>query len=279
MTSEEYIEVTQQFYDGAIHEMYKECWGGENHHLGIFDETDDFFEAAIKANENLVGRLSITPQTVILDVGSGFCGLPRYIAKNTDCNKVFGLNLSEKENAYARMKNAQEGLDGRITVVDGDYNNMPFADDEFDILVSQDAMLHSPDKGKLVRECARVLKPGGTFVFSDILEMETLSREEAERVYARVRTSNIATHDLYKEKLREAGFEILEIQDLGSGNLARSYQEVHDIVERKRDTLINEKGAPAGIIDAALEGLRFWVEKGYEEKIGWALFVARLRKE
>jgi len=279
MTSEEYVEVTHKFYNSAIHEMYKECWGGENHHLGIFDDTDNFFEAAVKANENLVGRLSITPETLILDVGSGFCGLPRYLAKNTDCQKVFGLNLSEKENEYARIKNAEENLDEKINVIDGDYNNMPFSDDEFDILVSQDAMLHSPDKGRLVGECARVLKPGGTFVFSDILEMDTLSREEAERVYARVKTPNIATYNLYKEKLREAGFEILEIQDLGSSNLARSYQEVHDIVEKKRDGLINQKGAPAEIIDGALEGLRFWVEKGYEKKIGWALFVARLRKD
>ncbi|MCP1662272.1 MAG: methyltransferase domain-containing protein [Methanocalculus sp. MSAO_Arc1] len=277
MTSEDYIEVTQDYYNGAIHEMYRECWGGENHHLGIFDETDDFYEAAIRANENLVSRLSITPDTVILDVGSGFCGLPRYIAKNTGCRMVYGLNLSQKENEYARAKNADEGLAERIRVVDGDYNNMPFDENTFDILVSQDAMLHSPDKGRLVAECARVLKPGGCFVFSDILEMDTLSREEAERVYARVKTPNIATRDLYREKLEDAGFEILEIQDLGSANLARSYQEVHDIVEKKRNYLVNEKGAPAEIIDGALEGLRFWVAKGYEDKIGWGLFVARLR--
>lgn len=276
MSSEDYIEVTQEYYNSAIHEMYKECWGGENHHLGIFDDTNDFYEAAIAANENLVSRLSITPESVILDVGSGFCGLPRYIARNTSCRMVTGLNLSEKENAYAREKNREEGLDNRINVVDGDYNDMPFEDDEFDILVSQDAMLHSPDKGRLIHECARVIKPGGQFVFSDILEMPSLSREEAERVYARVKTPHLATYELYKEKLTEAGFEIVGIVDLGSANLGRSYKEVHDIVKKKKEMLVHEKGVPVEIIDSALDGLAFWVEKAFEDKIGWGLFDARL---
>lgn len=275
MSSEDYIEVTQEYYNSAIHEMYKECWGGENHHLGIFDDTNDFYEAAIAANENLVRRLSITPESSILDVGSGFCGLPRYIARNTGCRMVTGLNLSEKENAYAREKNREEGLDNRINVVDGDYNDMPFEDGEFDILVSQDAMLHSPDKGRLIHECARVLKPGGQFVFSDILKMPSLSREEAERVYARVKTPHLATYELYKEKLTEAGFEVVGIVDLGSANLGRSYKEVHDIVKKKKEILVHEKGVPVEIIDSALDGLAFWVEKAYEDKIGWGLFDAR----
>jgi len=276
MSPQDYIETAREYYNSSVHEMYKECWGGENHHLGIFDETDDFFKAAQRANENLVGKLSITPESVILDLGSGFCGLPRYIARNTICKKVIGLNISEKENEYAREKNSLEGLGDRIEVLDGDFNHMPFLDHDIDIMVSQDSMLHSPDKGKLLQECARVLKPGGELVFSDILEMSTLTREEAERIYARIKVPHLSTFDFYEEGLKKAGFEITEIQDLGSRNLGKSYQAVHDTVANKKEELIKEKGIPAYIIDNALNGLKFWVEKAGEDKIGWGLFVARL---
>lgn len=271
-----YIATTQAYYDSAAHEIYRECWGGENHHLGLFDTTTDFYEAAARANENLVGKLSISRESVILDVGSGFCGLPRYIARKTPCREVFGLNLSERENKYARQKNAEVGLDDRIRVVDGNFNDMPFSDNSFDILVSQDAMLHSPDKGRLIDECARVLKPGGQFVYSDILERSTLGRQEAKRLYSRINVSHLATFDMYEQKLKDSGFEVREIVELGSKNLGRSYQAVHDIVEEKRDELVHERGTPDEIVDSALAGLRFWVEKAFEDKISWGLFVSRL---
>ena len=276
MSSRVSVDTAREYYDSAVHEMYKECWGGENHHLGIFDHTDDFFEAAQRANENLAENLSITPDSVVLDLGSGFCGLPRYLAKNTDCRKVVGLNISEKENQYARRKNDQEDLEDRIEVIDGDFNSMPFAYDEFDIMVSQDSMLHSPDKGLLLQECARVLRSGGELVFSDILEMDTLTREEAKRIYDRIKVPHLSSFEFYKQGLKNAGFEIKEIQDLGSRNLGKSYQAVHDTVESKKDELINKKGIPEEIVDNALNGLKFWVEKAFEYKIFWGLFVARL---
>ncbi len=277
MSSGDYVETAREYYNSAVHEMYKECWGGENHHLGLFDNTDDFFEAAQKANENLANKLDIKDSNVVLDIGSGFCGLPRYLARNTVCDKVIALNISEKENEYARHKNQEEGLAEKIEVIDGDFNKMPFSNNQFDSMVSQDSMLHSPDKGKLVKECARVLKDNGRFVFSDILEKSTLGREEAQRIYSRVKVPHLAKFEEYEELLKEAGFTIKEVQDLGSKNLGKSYQAVHDNVLSKRDYLINSRGIPAEIIDNALNGLKFWVEKASEDKIGWGLFVGELR--
>ncbi len=275
MSYNDHVEVAREYYNSAAHEMYKECWGGENHHLGLFDSTDDFFEAAQRANENLVGKLNVKEGDVVLDIGSGFCGLPRYIVRNTPCKKVVGLNISEKENEYAREKNKEEGLGDKIEVIDGDFNSMPFSDNEMDIMVSQDSMLHSPDKGKLLVECARVLKPGGRFVFSDILE-EDLSREEAERIYSRIKVPHLSTFEFYKENLPKAGFKVVEVQELGSTNLGKSYQAVHDTIEGKKDYLLNEKGIPEEIVNNALNGLKFWVEKASEDKINWGLFVAEL---
>ncbi len=275
MAENEYAKIAKEYYNSAAHDIYLECWGGENHHLGIFDDTDDFYEAAEIANENLLEKLQIKKGDKVIDIGSGFCGLPRYIAKNTECEKVVALNISEKENEYARNKNREESLEDKIDVYEGDFNDMPFFDEEFDIMVSQDAMLHSPDKAALLNECCRVLKTGGTFVFSDILQMPTLTEKEAKKVYERVNVPDLGTFDFYKEKLQEANFEIIEIIEYGSTNLGKSYKSVHDILDNKKDYLINDRNLPADKINNTLQGLKYWVERAHEGKISWGLFVAK----
>jgi len=271
----EYAKIAKEYYNSAAHEIYLECWGGENHHLGLFDDTDDFYEAAQRANENLLKKLEIKEGDKVIDIGSGFCGLPRYIAKNSNCDKVVALNISEKENEYAREKNKEECLDHQIDVYEGDFNNMPFEGEEFDIMVSQDAMLHSPDKASLLKECNRILKKGGTFVFTDILQMPSLTLEEAQKVYDRVNVPDLGTFEFYKEKLEEAGFEVKEVIEYGSENLGKSYKSVHDNLDNKKDYLINERNLPEDRINNTLQGLKYWVERANEGKINWGLFVAK----
>lgn len=274
MASNDYAKIAKEYYDSAAHDIYLECWGGENHHLGVFDDTDDFFEAAQKANENLLKKLQIKEGDKVIDIGSGLCGLPRYIVQNTQCEKVVALNISKKENEYAIKKNEEEGCGHKIDVIEGDFNNMPFEDKEFDVMVSQDSMLHSPDKEALLKECSRVLKQGGLFVFSDILKKPSLTEEEAKRVYDRINVPHLGTFDFYKEKLKDANFEIKETIEYGSKNLGKSYQSVFDNLNNKKDYLINERNLPEEKINQTLEGLKYWVEKASEEKITWGLFVA-----
>jgi len=275
VTVNEYAKIAKEYYNSDAHEIYKECWGGENHHLGLFDDTDDFSQAAQQANENLLGKLQIKENDLVLDIGSGFCGLPRYIASNTKCGKIIALNISEKENDYAKQKNIDEGLGHKIDVIEGDFNDMPFNDQEFDIIVSQDSMLHSPDKQQVLKECSRVLKPGGNLVFSDILKQPTLSKQEAEIVYQRVNIPHLASREFYKEALLNSNFEIIEEQDLGSNNLGKSYQAVFQNLNQKKEYLMTRKQVPKEKINKTLEGLNYWVEKAFEGKIGWGLFVAQ----
>lgn len=276
MRKETSTDVAKEYYDSIAHEIYKECWGGENHHLGLFNETDDFIEAAQKANENLLDKLEIKKGDKILDMGSGFCGLPRFLVLNADCY-VTALNISEKENEYARIKNREVGVDEKIEVIEGDFNDMPFEDNTFDIVVSQDSMLHSPDKGALLKESARVLKNNGQFVFSDILKKPSLTSEEAEKIYERIKVPHLASFNFYKEKLEETGFEVKEVVDLESNNLGLSYKSVYENLKAKKDKLINERNLPEDKIENTLNHLQFWVEKAFEDKIGWGLFVARLK--
>lgn len=266
------IKETKEYYDGIAHIIYRETWDKDNHHLGIFDGNLSFSEASKKANENILNKLDLDKSYIVLDLGSGFGGLPRFIASMTGC-RVVGLNLAQKENIYAKEKNIQERLNHLIDIVNGNFNDIPFKNESFDRVVSQDAMLHSYDKKRLVKECNRVLKNKGKFVFSDILNTGLDSFEE-KIANKRINAPFLGTFEIYKEYLVDSGFKIDEIVDLGSINVYKTYKTVCENLIKKRVFLENKKGVPPEIIEKTLDGLKFWVNKSKEGKIGWGLFVS-----
>jgi len=58
-------------------------------------------------------------------------------------------------------------------------------DASFDLIFSNDAMIHTADPKKLMEEIARLLTPGGITVFSDIVEGPTATKEELADLYDR----------------------------------------------------------------------------------------------
>ncbi|MCZ6628564.1 MAG: methyltransferase domain-containing protein [SAR324 cluster bacterium] len=78
----------------------------------------------------------------MLDIGSGYGGTARHLAGTHGC-RVTGLSISEVENERHRKMNEAKGLQDLIDVVDGNFEDIPFPDNSFDIVWFQDAMLHS----------------------------------------------------------------------------------------------------------------------------------------
>jgi sarcosine/dimethylglycine N-methyltransferase len=269
------VQVTKEYYDGIAHRIYRATWDKDNHHLGIFNGDTTFSEASNRANENFLSKLDLKRNARVLDIGSGFGGLPRFIAREsgTWCH-IVGLNLSERENEYARHKNKETGMDGTIDIICGDFNELPFQDESFDIVVSQDSMLHSPDKRELVMECSRVLKKGGELAFSDILNTG-LSEEEEKIANQRINAPYLGTFEFYHDSLVQNGLKVKEISNLGCSNVARTYEAVRNNLAEKRHFLECEEDIPPETIDKTLDGLTFWVNKAREGKIGWGLFIAR----
>lgn len=273
MTEDEIVEKTKEYYDGYANVIYREVWGGNNIHLGVFDNTDDFHQAAEEANRHLAEKLDLDGSKKVLDLGSGYGGACRYLARNYGC-RVVGLNLSEEENRRAKKKNREEGLDHLVEIRQGDFNSLPFEGEEFDVVISQESFLHSPDKKKALQEAKRVLKRGGTFAFSDILRMPEMNEEEAREVYDRLNLKDMGSFEFYEQALRELNFEIKEVEDL-SPNLHRTYYEVREAIKRDRQRL--EEKVPSEVIDRTLKGLDTWVSKSGDKKLGWGLFLALRR--
>jgi SAM-dependent methyltransferase len=98
--------------------------------------------------------LNLPPGIQILDAG---CGSGRNMIELAEFGEVTGLELAEASVEAARERGVGE-------VVAGSVDEMPFADDSFDLAVSLDVIEHLPDENQSLSELRRVVKPGGMLV-------------------------------------------------------------------------------------------------------------------
>jgi ubiquinone/menaquinone biosynthesis C-methylase UbiE len=70
-----------------------------------------------------------------------------------------GIDLTEASIELARKRFAMEGLSGDLRVADAE--NLPFADNSFDLFYSHGVLHHTPDTERAIDEAHRVLRPGG----------------------------------------------------------------------------------------------------------------------
>ena len=139
------VDVARKYYDSEdADNFYNLIWGGEDIHIGMYADSDESISVASRRTvAHLAAKLdNLSATAQVLDLGSGFGGAARFLAANHEC-RVTALNLSEVENERHRQMNREAGLDDRIEVVDGSFEDIPCGDGTFDIVWSQDAILHS----------------------------------------------------------------------------------------------------------------------------------------
>ena len=167
------VELAEEYYNSTdADEFYFKIWGGEHIHVGIYNHDKEPIQVASKRIvPKMASTLDLNVFKKVLDLGSGYGGGARYLAKNFGCH-VTCLNLSEKQNERNELFNKEQKLAHLINVVYGSFEDIPQPDAKFDIIWSQDAMVHSADRERVVAEAARVLKPGGDFIFTDLMQTD-----------------------------------------------------------------------------------------------------------
>ncbi len=99
----------------------------------------------------------------VLEVGCGHGGGASYVARYLGPRRMTGLDLNPAGIAFARVRHKVEGLD----FMEGDAEALPFADDSFDAVLNVESSHCYPDFPRFLSEVARVLKPGGYFLYAD----------------------------------------------------------------------------------------------------------------
>ena len=148
----------------------------------------------------------------VLDLGSGAgndCFVARAIVGET--GKVTGIDFTDAMTEKARANNTKLGFTN-VEFIQGDIEEMPLGDNQFDVIVSNCVLNLVPDKAKAFSEIFRVLKPDGHFCVSDVVIKGTLPeklQKDAE-MYAGC-VSGASNMDDYLEIIRNQGFKDIVI--------------------------------------------------------------------
>lgn len=262
----------RDYYDSEeADEFYSTIWGGEDIHVGIYEETRDIREASRATVDRMAALAGDLSDKAVLDIGAGYGGGARRLVSAHGAKHVTCLNISEVENQRNRDFNKQAGLEDRVAVVDGSFDALPFEADSFDVVWSQDAILHSPDREAVLDEVARALKPGGLFIFTDPMQADDLEDASALRpIYDRIHLPNLASFGFYRSELTARGFEEEKIEDL-SRQLRNHYARVQEDLDARRDEL----SASDAFVDRMIDGLSHWVNGADAGRLTWGILLFR----
>ena len=274
MTDKKYsdvVDTARSYYNSDdADNFYYIVWGGEDLHLGIYEsDDDDIYSASRKTIDRMANYAKkIDQNTKIIDLGGGFAGSARHLAKKFGCH-VTVLNLSEAENKRGRKMNKEQGLDGLIDVVDGSFEDIPFPDESFDIVWSEDAILHSGERRKVITEASRVLKKGGEMIFTDPMQTDNCDESVLQPVYDRINLSSLGSPAFYKKACDEEGMKLESFEELQE-QLINHYSVVLEETEKNMDKL--EGKVSDKYIQNMKTGLKHWVKGGKEGNLTWGIF-------
>jgi cyclopropane fatty-acyl-phospholipid synthase-like methyltransferase len=180
----------------------------------LFD-LDQWHYHGLDAIRAAADRLALGPTSRVLDIGSGVGGPARYLAHTFRC-RVTALELQPKLNAIAVDLTQRSGLGEHVTHVLGDALAYPFADAEFDAVVSLLAILHIPDRPRLFERLARALRSGGGCYVEDLCARAPFSPEDLRDLREIVYGVSVTSIDDYAKDMRAAGFVDIAATDLTS---------------------------------------------------------------
>ena len=150
----------------------------------------------------------------VLDLGSGAGADVLISARRVGpAGKAIGLDMTDEMLALAR-RNADEAGVTNVEFHKGYIEDIPLPDASVDVVISNCVINLSGDKGAVLREAARILRPGGRFAVSDVIADPDM--DDATRADMRQWTGCIAgalTRDEFEHALRAAGLTDVEIRE------------------------------------------------------------------
>jgi arsenite methyltransferase len=162
-------------------------------------------------NPTMLAQLE--PGQVVLDLGSG-AGLDVLLSARRVApgGHAFGLDMTDEMLQLAGENQRKSGVTN-ATFLKGSIESIPLPDASVDVVISNCVINLAEDKGAVIREAFRVLRPGGLFAVADMVELEPLTPALKQQLdtWAGCISGTIPI-DEYRAALTSAGFVEPEFQ-------------------------------------------------------------------
>ncbi len=149
----------------------------------------------------------------VLDLGSGGGIDVLLSAKRVGpTGKVYGLDMTDEMLTLANENKRKAGATN-VEFLKGEIEHIPLPNDSVDVIISNCVINLSADKGRVLREAFRVLKPGGRFAVSDVVVRGDAPPEVRRSMELWIGCVAGALEELeYRDLLADAGFRRVEIE-------------------------------------------------------------------
>lgn len=238
----------------------------------LFPHDQDHY-GGLAANDALAERARIGKGTRVADFCAGLGGPARYLARRYDAD-VTGIELTPARVKGAEVLTRHVGLQDRVRVIEGNVMRVPLPDASIDVVVSQEALLHVPDKGRALAEAFRILKSGGRIAFTDWVAHRPLSAVDRGLMWQGMAVTELYTLPAYADLVRDAGFTVITVEDL-TGEWGAILTERLAMYRRLREETL-AAGTPAGH-DAFYESYVRFVDLVNAGHLGGGRFIGEKR--
>mmetsp|Transcript_8390 Transcript_8390/g.21391 ORF Transcript_8390/g.21391 Transcript_8390/m.21391 type:complete len:294 (-) Transcript_8390:105-986(-) len=251
-------KVLEQYDQEHTRIFYKYVMGGGGHdiHFGVFKDPSWGVKESGEATTNIMLDFMNWAGTVdkdkhVLDLGSGHGGGTHAMCQRFGC-KVTGINIGPEQNKVNMDRCKELGIADKVGTVVGNINEkLPFEDNTFDACFSCEVLCHAGDKVFTIKEVNRVLKPGGVFVFSDLMGSDDADEKALRSFTDRNATTIMGRPSQYMQAVKDAGMGYVTWWD-NSNHLEKYFREMLRQISVHREDMKKE-----GVTDSYLDN---WVQ-------------------
>lgn len=243
--------MSEATYDAESHyDRVTSAWGlllGDELHYGLFATGDEDLPTATRAlTDRMVAEARIEPDVEVLDIGCG-TGAPACELASLGA-RVTGITTSAVGIEAATERARAAGWADRTTFVQRDGMDNGFPDASFDRTWALESSHLMRDRGALLSECGRVLRPGGRLALCDIVllrpmpfdAVRSLRKELAllREVFGDAQMLELAT---YEQLAADAGLVVETAEDVTA--LARpTFARWRENATTHREAVVAELG-------------------------------------
>ena len=156
----------------------------------------------------------LKPGETVVDLGSG-SGMDAFVAALHvgGGGKVVGIDMTDAQRHKAERLRAANGFTN-VSYLKGYIEEVPLPDASADVVISNGVINLAPDKAKVFREAARLLRSGGRLVISDIVTESALPESIVcnSTLWAAC-IGGAAQQDSYRALIEDAGLKVTTMQD------------------------------------------------------------------